>query len=203
MRQSNIESSRVALGFRAHSGWAAMVALREPAVAPLIVMRRQVQLVDRNIEGAAQPYHAAHEMPLKEAAEFLDECRQTTNALATQAIKAAIAELKTKGCTICGACILSGSGRPTGSLESTLASHAMIHTAEGDFYRDALKQACESIGLSMSALKEKEARRMACEKFHHQLIELGKRIGPPWRADEKLSAIAAWQILSHRVAARA
>jgi hypothetical protein len=78
----------------------------------------------------------------------------------------------------------------------------MIHTAEGDFFRDALKTACESCGLPVLGVKEKELIRQAAAVLgvtadHLQLraADLGKGLGPPWRQDEKLCAIAGWLAL--------
>jgi hypothetical protein len=80
----------------------------------------------------------------------------------------------------------------------------MIHTAEGDFYRDALKAACESCGLPVLGVKEKElvrqaavALNIAADQLQLRAAELGKSIGPPWRQDEKLCAIAGWLALGN------
>lgn len=203
MRQHSETSGRVALGFRAHSGWAAMVALRDPVAAPLVVQRRRVELIDRGTDCPAQPYHAAEKMPLNEAETFLKECAEVAEALAIKAVQDAVAELAEKGYSVAGSSILMGSGRPASSLASTLASHTMIHTAEGDFFRDALKKACECCGLAVSAIKEKQVWEQAVtrlgtsrEELESRVSELGKSIGPPWRQDEKLSAIASWIVLA-------
>ena len=92
MRQHN-PSGRVALGFRAHSGWAAMVALRDPVAAPLVVQRRRLELMDRGGSCPAQPYHAAQEMALNDAETFLQECAETAEALAIKAVRDAVAGL--------------------------------------------------------------------------------------------------------------
>lgn len=200
MRQLSGSNGRVALGFRAHSGWAAMVALRDPVAAPLVVQRRRVDLIDHGIP--RQPYHAAEKMSLSEAETFLQECADVAAALANNAVRAAVSELSAKGYTVAGSCVLLGSGRLTNCLASTLASHTMIHTAEGDFYRDALKKACEYSGLAVSPIKEKQVwdHAAAClriprEDLERRVGEMGKSIGPPWRQDEKLCAIAGWLVL--------
>ena len=195
--------NRVALGFRAHSGWAAMVALRDPVAAPLVVQRRRVELIDKGTSCPAQPFHAAEKMALSDAESFLGECREVAEALANKALRNAMAELAAKGYSVTGSCVLLGSGRPANSLAATLASHTMIHTAEGDFFRDALKKACEYCGLGVSPIKEKQVwehavttLRTSREDLECRISEMGKSIGPPWRQDEKLSALAGWIVLA-------
>ena len=203
MREQRVTSGRVALGFRAHSGWAAMVALRDPVNAPLVVQRRRLELLDRGTACPAQPYHAAEKMALNEAETFLEECAAVAGALAIKAVRSAVDELLEKGYSVAGSCVLLGSGRPASSLGTTLASHTMIHTAEGDFYRGALKKACECCGLAISPIKEKQVweqavncLRISREDLEHRVSELGKSIGPPWTQDEKLSAVAGWIVLA-------
>lgn len=194
---------RVALGFRTHSGWAAMVAVRDPVEAPLVVQRRRVELIDHRVAGAKQPYHAAEKMPLSEAEAFINECAEVSAALACKAVRAAIDELTLKGYVVRGSCVLLGSGRESGSLAATLASHTMIHTAEGNFFREVLKTACESCGLEVVPVKEKAVwdRAVAAlgrprAELESCIAELGKSVGPPWTQDEKLSALAGWLVLA-------
>jgi hypothetical protein len=194
--------ARAALGFRSHSGWAALVVVAGSSGGPLVVERRRVQIADSRIGGSLQPYHAAKEMQFAEAEAFLDRCGAATQRMAKRAVCDVVAELSGKGCAAAAACVLLGSGRPGTDLAATLRSHPMIHTAEGDFFRDALKAACESCGLRVIGVKEKELIRHAAAVLgvttdHLQLraAELGKGLGPPWRQDEKLCAIAGWLAL--------
>ncbi len=196
--------TRSALGFRAHSGWAALVVVAGSAGAPVVIDRRRVETADPRIHGAVQPYHAAKEMKLPDAEAFLDRCAAAARQMAETAVKMTVAELSRKGHTVAGACILLGSGRPTPDLAATLRSHPMIHTAEGHFFRDALKAACESCGLPVLGVKEKELIQQAATTLgisagdlQRRVTELGKSVGRPWQQDEKLCAIAAWLALSN------
>jgi hypothetical protein len=199
--------ARAALGFRSHSGWAALVVVAGASGTPGggvpdVIERRRVQTADSCISGSLQPYHAAKEMQLAEAEAFLDRCGAAIRRMAETAVREAVAELAAKGYNVAGACVLLGSGRPATGLAATLRSHPMIHTAEGDFFRGALKAACESCGLPVLGVKEKDLLRQAAAALgvtadHLQLrvADLGKRLGPPWRQDEKLCAIAGWLAL--------
>ncbi len=195
--------NRAALGFRAHSGWAAMVALEGSADAPRVILRRRLELLDRGITGAKQPYHTAAEMNIEEARAFLDRCREASDAAAKCGVRAAIAEIARKGFRTAGGCVLLGSGRTVLDLQAILRSHPLLHTAEGQFYREAIRKGCTACDLPISGLKEKELAataaqelRLTPEELDRRIADLGKLIGPPWRQDEKLSAMAAWIILA-------
>lgn len=199
MREHSGTDGRVALGFRVHSGWAAMVVLRDPVAAPLVIQRRRVELIDRRVSGAAQPYHAAEEMNLTDAEAFIEDCAAVSRAFANKAVRATVEDLSAKGYTLAGSCVLLGSGRTA----SSLASHTMIHTAEGNFFREVLNTACEGCGLAVSPLREKEVWDRATaslllsrNELETRIAGLGKSIGPPWTQDEKLSTLAAWIVLA-------
>ncbi len=193
---------KVALGFRVHSGWACLVAVTAQDDAPQVIARRRLELADHGLRGF-QPYHAASEMPLAEAEAFLDRCAETSEATATASVQNLIQQLTAKGCEVAGSCILLGSGRPAADLAATLRSHPMIHTAEGDFFRRVLQKGCESCGLPVLTVKEKElvsraaaALGLTPDQLQRRIAAMGKAAGPPWRQDEKLCAIAGWLALA-------
>jgi len=151
-----------------------------------------------------QPFHAARELPLPQAEKLIKRCADSTQALAHGALLKMLEELRQMDCEVLGACILLGSGRPVGSLESTLASHPMIHTAEGGFFREALRGASEKCGVPVSGVKEREIfsraaaeLRIPAEELQRRTLEMGRTIGPPWRQDEKLAALGGWLILAN------
>jgi hypothetical protein len=196
-----------ALGFRVHSGWAALVAVAEPRDAPRVIDRRRLELIDPKTHGAQQPYHAAKEMKLADAEAFLKQRTTATLATATASLQDVVSELAGKGYAVAGACVLLGSGRPAGDLAVTLRSHAMIHTAEGQFFRNALQNACQSCAVPLLGVKEKELVSRAADdirispaELHRRISNAGKIIGPPWRQDEKLSTLAGWLALAKSAA---
>jgi hypothetical protein len=185
---------KIAIGFRVHSGWTAMVAVAGSSDHPLIVDRRRLEIADKSIPGTVQPYHTAKELGIARGRKFLDECRKSSTDLAVEALR------RTAGLAGClRAAILIASGRKSGSLEATLASHAAIHTAEGEFFREIVLNAAESRGLRVRQIKEKELFDLAAQELRRpvadltaMLNDLGKIVGPPWRQDHKLAALAAW-----------
>jgi hypothetical protein len=178
-----------------------MVALAEPVDAPVVIRRRRIELADGSRRGAVQPYHKAANMPVDEAESYLNTCSEASAALARGNLGEVFATLSDY--RLERACVLQASGRPLPVLAAILASHALIHTAEGEFFRAALRGACESWGLTVCGWKERDMPAVAAQMLHRSaeelqgaLAKLGKTVGPPWRQDEKLAALGAWVALA-------
>lgn len=83
--------------------------------------------------------------------------------------------------------LLASSGHALPGLERIVGSYALIHTAEGEMFRDVLAWAAAECGLAVTSVREK-----ALEPASLQRIEpLGKIIGPPWTQDQKYATVAA------------
>ena len=129
-------------------------------------------------------------MKLADAETFIEECAETALVMASRSIAEVVAAIGAKGYSVKGACVLLSSGRPLPALEKILAAHPLIHTAEGEFFRNAVRKGCESCGLKVRAIREREVA-----SDDPLIAELGKLVGPPWRQDEKLCAAAALAML--------
>ena len=173
-----------AIGFRAHSGWAVAVAVAGGEV----VERRRIDLCDCLIPGSAQPYHTAARMALDEAEAYLKRCANISAGMAEADVGKMAAALRSGGYGVRCCAILLGAGRVPDHLAKVLASHPMIHTAEGEFYREAIREGCRRCGLPVHGVKERDLRPRLAE-----VAKLGSRLGPPWRQDEKLCTIAGLQ----------
>jgi hypothetical protein len=193
---------RVALGLRAHSGWAVLVALRGPSSSPVVVERRRLVLCDDSFP--RQPYHAAEELTTAKAAALVSRSLETAHRLAREAVAAAAKDRQAAGQRIAGAGLLLGSGRPLPTeLPAILRSHPLIHTAEGVMYREALRLGCERAGVAVVGLREREIEptavrtlKLTPDALRARLTALGKPLGPPWSQDEKLASLAAWLVLT-------
>lgn len=197
-------ASDTALGVRAHSGWAAYVVLAGDRNEPDILLRGRMELCDPRIKGSKQPFHEAEPMTFSRAETFIARCRDATDERAGHAL-ADIAKLvgPLRGC-----CLLTASGRSLPGLEQVLASHALIHSAEGEFYRDAVARACEARHISVQRVRERDIE-MAAEALpgtqaarRERLRAWGERVGSPWRQDEKMAALGAWLVLAGAPSAR-
>jgi hypothetical protein len=195
-----------ALGFRAHSGWTVMVAVAGSLRKPVVLERCRIQTADTAIPGSRQPYHAAERLDVPQAETLIRLCRDSSTLLATGSVSAMVDRLAQQGHMVVGAGILFASGRPLPDLAATLQSHALIHTAEGEFFREALVRASEHCSLPVTRVKEREVYergaalfRLPSADLRQKIGELGRSLGPPWRQDEKLASLAAWIALAASV----
>ncbi len=191
--------NEAALGLRAHSGWAVLIAVSNGSA----VLRRRIEMTHASGPRANQPYHAAEEMELPQAEAFLQHTRTLAVEMAASALKDAISVLAIEGYRVSGAAVLLGSGKPLPELAKILAAHPLIHTAEGVFYRDILQNACAVCGLRVTGVKEREvldqcaaSLQLPVGDLQARLSSMGKLLGAPWTQDEKLSAAAALAIRS-------
>jgi hypothetical protein len=194
-----------ALGLRVHSGWAALVAVAGPLEAPAVLDRRRLELAEPSVPGSAQPFHAAEGRRLAKAEDIIKRCTAGARRLARGGLKATLDDLGAQGHAPVACGLLLAAGRPLPDLAAILASHALIHTADGELYRDALADAAGRCGLALLRVKEREllahsARvlKVREETLLPRLAEMGRGLGPPWRQDEKLAALAAWVALVER-----
>lgn len=193
-------ATHAALGFRAHSGWAVVVAVAGTPDSPAVIDRQRIELIAPGIP--KQPYHAAEKLDLKAAEKLVGRCAQTAERLARRAVRAVVDDLRRKRHEVVGCGILLASGRPRTTLAATLASHALIHTAEGELFRDALARASEHWGLAVTAIRERELYergatefQVAADELRLRVAEMGRAVGPPWTQDEKQAALVGWLAL--------
>jgi hypothetical protein len=201
-----------AFGVRAHSGWAALVAVAGSIQAPEILDRRRISLVDPSApspkvpgHGPEQPFHIAKELNPEEAAAYLARSAKIASRLAHSALAEVAAALLERGFRINGCGILLASGRALPALEQILASHPMIHTAEGEFFRNAIREACRGIGIAVTAVRERDLLTSASEKLDfpaakikRKMEELRYSAGSPWTADQKKAAVAGLLALGYQ-----
>src|SRR5271157_1751692 len=145
-----------ALGFRVHSGWAAAVVVAGNLSSPNVVDRRRIEIADPKLPGSKQPYHAAERLALEEAEPFLLRRNESSASLARKAIGDCLDEAGRKGHKVFASGIVLASGRPLPAVAAIVASHALIHTAEGEFFRNVVSDACKHHGLQAIGVKEKE-----------------------------------------------
>jgi len=192
-----------ALGFRVHSGWAAAVVLSGPRDAPVVIDRRKIQLVKTFTYTFRQPYHTAEKMPRQDAIKFIRGVQSEARRLALSSLRSWQTDLADGDFKIVRGALLLSSGRALPALEQILVSHALIHTADGELFRDSLRAACALFHLPVTGIREKELFATASKAFGMQpavlkrrIAAFGKSLGPPWSQDEKFAALAAWLTLA-------
>lgn len=189
---------KVALGLKAHSGWAVLVVIGTGGNELQVIDRRRIELVEEGAAWAKQPYHAAERLDPKGASEVVKRGRESAYRMARREITQAVKRLRKQQHEIVACAVLVTNPMPDWSTEEILAVHFRMHKAEGVLFPDALSRAADECGLKLIAIPEKLLNQQAEEKLATPLADvitevnkLGKGVGPPWGKDQKNSALAA------------
>jgi hypothetical protein len=160
-----------------------------------VVDRRKIGITAPNIKGAKQPYHYAVEHQLADPEGYLAECAAASERLAFEALREIILEARRRDKTVSSCAILLAAGRSLPPLPKILASHPLIHTAEGEFFRRSFRNAGERLLLQVTGIRERELDKQA-DSVQREIAGLGKSLGPPWTADQKNACLAALLVLA-------
>jgi len=190
---------RIGVGFKTHSGWAALVAIGSSDDEPRVIERRRIELTDPDtLAWAKQPYHAAHDLPPREARELVDRGVEAAHRVALKELRALSERWRNGGHDVIGCGILSGPPLPDWTTDQILAVHIRMHKAEGALFPAALAHAANTCHLNRMIISQgalnapDESLDFADAK---QLDAIGKAVGPPWGADQKCAALAAMIVL--------
>lgn len=187
-----------ALGFHLHTGWAAAVALTGWASVPRVVDRRRFTLVESPAHDARFAYHAAAELEPEAAARHVATVQEVARRRARIELKQLLSDLEAAGYSLRAVGLPQAKGAALRALSDVLRSHTLIHTAEGELFRAALLEACETQGLQVIGVPSKEryaeaarATGLGPDTLKSLVAELGRPLGPPWTRDQKEAALAA------------
>jgi hypothetical protein len=196
---------RAAIGFRMHSGWGALMAVSHRADKIEILERRRMLVIEPKVPGAKQPYHFAENLDLPEAEKFLANCFSASREFALTAIREVVESLRVRQYSVVGAAIILASGRTLPPLPKILVSHALIHTAEGEFFREVVWGACQTLGVPVRGFRERDLEECAAAAFGkaaaktlQQIASSGRALGPPWTTDQKTASLAALLMLANQ-----
>lgn len=190
---------QAAVGFRVKSGWATTVLLVGPVQSPQVLDRRVVEMSDPAVPESRQPYHAAMGMLEEDSAKVtarLGVVQRVTNRSVAELLK----DYCDTGCKVHGAGLVVGSQIDPASIKNP---HIRAHALEGRLFRNVLEDAVRSCGLTCSVVVERNAYSKAAsvlarseDKLKRAIAGLGRSVSGPWRADEKMAALAAWMVLA-------
>jgi hypothetical protein len=196
---------RAAIGVRMHSGWGALVAVSNNSGAVEVLDRRRISVTIPGTPGAIQPYHFVENFKLPEAESFLANCFAVSSRLASAAIREVLDELRSRKFRVVGSAILLASGRPLPPLQKILAAHPLIHTAEGEFFREAFSQASKALHLPVTGIRERDLDdrlqstfAKSATRLRRQVSTLGRTLGPPWTREQKTATLAALLLLANK-----
>jgi hypothetical protein len=171
---SSSRATECAIGITVHTGWGACVVVGGSLRNPQIIGNTVIELLD----GAERfCYHRAAEMKATSVTEWLARVR--ARALAKG--RSELAPLLTPTVRICAIVAKDGI---LPEPDAALTTHMRIHLAEGLFYRDVFRDACQ----------------IPCRITPPASLDIttvGKVDTKPWSRDQKLAALAAWHAMSH------
>jgi hypothetical protein len=198
-----VAAKTAAIGFSPHSGWAAMVVIGGTMSQPALLARTRVALIDEKDPASKQPYHTVEFMCIEEATGRLDGYLSVATSMAQASIRGHVEALRKRGIQLRSVGILESAGRKGVSLSSILASHALIHGADGDHFRNALAVAAEQQRLVVHRIRGREIEahasarlRKPANRLRDIVNDLGHAAGAPWGADQKNAALLAWSLLA-------
>lgn len=193
------KSNRVSIGLRAKTGRAIVVVLGDTADNPTLLLKTELKLIDPKLPASAQPYHEVMELPWEQAQQAARKSARAIERVATKGLADLIKKQRADGMKIVGAGIV---GAPDRDLARIGNPHIRAHAAEGVLFRKVLDLAAQSNGLKWQVFSDRNFDEAMAEKLGAQyarvkrtISDLGRSILPPWRADEKQAAMAAWLIM--------
>ncbi len=193
---------KIAIGFKAHSGWTTAVALGLRDDHPWLVERQRMELVEaRDAASTRQPYHAAAGLPPDEAQAVVQRGLEAARRVAVERVDEWLRQLFISGHNIAGCAVLTGSSMPAWTTKQILAVHLRMHKAEGVLFPDALASAIAACGIPLGLVPEAALAaltRSSCP-WLDDVATLGKWAGPPWGADQKHAALAALMTFGSRL----
>ena len=162
-----------AIGITVHTGWGACVVVGGSPRKPEIFANEVIELLE---DAERFCYHRAAEMESASVQEWLVRVRAKAMARARSELAPLLGQHVRVGA------IVAKDG-PLPDTHTALAAHTRIHSAEGLFYRDIFRDACQ----------------VPCRIIPPASLDItavGKLAAKPWGQDQKLAALAAWQAMS-------
>lgn len=184
-------------------GETVVVALEGDVRAPDLVDRWSLVLVDRAADPTlSQPYHAAAEvLGIEKGRERIAHCEHAARASADAIVASVVSAVGRPRPGRAG--LVLGAGRLAPTLEQILESHVMLHMAEGELLRTALREAATAARIPVLAVRERDlvntvtdTTGLADNQIARHLTTLGRAAGRPWTKREKHASLAAWCALA-------
>jgi len=188
-----------ALGLRVKSGWAAAVLLTGTVRSPQLCDVRRIELSDPQHPETRQPYHAAMGK-LERDARKINQRVDVVGGIAQQSIATLLAGYRRQNLRIRRAALVVGSQIDPDSIANP---HIRAHAFEGRLFRSVLEESLRAHRIRANILIERHAYAHAVEELkqtnqnvRRKIQDFGRETETPWRAEQKLAAVAAWLALS-------
>jgi hypothetical protein len=191
-----MKQSGAALGFRVKSGWAVAVLISGSVGSPKLCDSCEINLSDPRDPATRQPYHAAMGRLETSASKLKRRTqsvrRATTKSVADHLRRYANYKIRSAGLVV-------GS-----TIDPDLIAnpHIRAHALEGRLFRMTLAAALRSRRIRCAIFTERDVYATAAKalgkspaQIKYTVTNLGESTSGPWRAEQKLAALAAWMSL--------
>jgi hypothetical protein len=190
---------RIAIGFRAKTGWAALVLLGASADGPQVLDARRIELCDPEDPDSRQPYHAGFGTFNEDDAEVKRLVRGVRR-YAAWTMKKLLDEYAAAGRSPGAGAVVVGS---TIDPQKIANLHMRAHALEGRLYREVVEEGLGAAGLDCEFLRERDlwlraAKRLGTreDSLKKRVAAFGRAVEGGWRAENKAAAVAAWLALA-------
>ena len=190
-----------ALGFRVKSGWATVVLLTDTAHSPQLSDVSRIELCDPRLPETRQPYHAAMGK-LETDSTKVNQRERVVRSISQQSLTRLLKAYQQKGFRIRRAALVVGSQIDPANIANP---HIRAHALEGRLFRLAVAETLQDHEIPTEVLLERDAYpsvaarlRQSSDDVKRAIQDLGRSAPAkcgPWRAEQKLAALAALFVL--------
>ena len=191
-----IKAQTAGLGFRVKSGWAAVVLLTDTGHSLQLSDVSRIELCDPRLPETRQPYHAAMGK-LETDSTKLNQRERVVRNISQQALTRLLKGYGQKGFRIMRAALVVGSQIDPANIANP---HIRAHAIEGRVFRTAVAETLQDHEIHTDVLLERDAYASVAARLKQSSDEVKRAIqdsaicaakGGPWRAEQKLAALAA------------
>jgi hypothetical protein len=191
-----IKTQTAVLGFRVKSGWASVVLLTNTAHAPQLSDVNRIELCDPRFPETRQPYHAAMGKLETDLAK-VNQRERVVRSISQQSLARLLKDYRRKGFRIVRAALVVGSQINPANIANP---HIRAHALEGRLFRSAVAETLQAHEIRTEVLLERDAYPSVAARLKQSSDDVKRAIqdlrrsapakGRPWRAEEKLAALA-------------
>jgi hypothetical protein len=185
-----IKAQTAGLGFRVKSGWAAVVLLTDTAHSLQLLDVGRIELCDPRLPETRQPYHAAMGK-LETDSTKVNQRERVVRNIPQQSLTRLLKGYRQKGFRIMRAALVVGSQIDLANIANP---HIRAHALEGRLFRSAVAETLQDHEIHTDVLLERDAYASVAARLKRAIQDLGRSApakGGPWRAEQKLAALAA------------
>jgi hypothetical protein len=191
-----IKVQTAGLGVRVKSGWAAVVLMTESGHSPQLSDVNRIELCDPRFPETRQPYHAAMGKLETDSAK-VNQRERVVRSISQQSLTRLLKDYRRKGFRIMRAALVVGSQINPVNIANP---HIRAHALEGRLFRSAVAETLQAHEIRTEVLLESDAYPTVAARLKQSSDDVKRAIqdlrrstlanGRPWRAEEKLAALA-------------